>query len=134
MYIFLLTISFAGYFASAIFAARFKSRLSDEVILEYEKNVRPRFIYHYMAGVMIPMVVLLALNFNQPLSLYYWFWPILSGTVAIDLLVLLRIRSVIRASNYPGQLSAITWLVVCALQVIICFLIALRLYYSQYVH
>ncbi len=81
-----------------------KKSISNEAIIEYEKNIKPKFFKIFMLS-FTPMLIVLYALFSNNLEILNYFLAFILITSSLDVLAIYRMRKAIKFSNYKNELS-----------------------------
>lgn len=93
-------------FVSIFLLSRYKSKLSNNSLLEYEKKVKPKFMRYYLVGVLLllPLPLILSSD-NFDVSLLKYSWIIILFMLTWNVFTIVRINTLIESTDNHKELK-----------------------------
>ena len=119
-----------SYIIGMLLMNKNKKSISNEAIVEYERNIKPKFFKFFVLALTPMLIVLFALLSNN-LEVLNYFLVFIFLTVCLDMLSFYRLWRAIKVSEYKIELSQFELYFAIVIFGQIVTLIGLKLYLEQ---
>ena len=100
----IITIGIFSYIIGILLMSKNKKSISNEAIVEYERNIKPKFIKFFLLG-LTPMLIVMFALLSDNLEILNYFLVLIFLTLCLDVLAFYRLWNAIKFSDYKIELS-----------------------------
>jgi len=99
-----ITIGIFSYIIGILLMSKNKKGISNEAIVEYEKNIKPKFFKFFLLA-LTPMLIVMYALLSDNLEILNYFLVLIFLSLCLDMLAFYRLWNAIRVSDYKTELS-----------------------------